>query len=589
VTQSPGAAMTRDESSHDDGSPGSAIRRHGVFLVLAVVSGAVLVFLARRTTFWQDEWGVVDYQRPLADILQPLNEHWSTIPILLYRATFSIVGLHSYLPYIAQVILLHLVAVAAAYVLMIPRIGRLPAAIVSIPLLLLGAGAENLFWAFQTGFVGSVAFGLWAIVLLERSGRWSLVGASVLLILSLMCSGIGLVMVGAAVARTVLDPIDRRRFVATIPPIAVYVVWFFAYGRGGVRAGQFATPGQLVAFVRRGLEFAVGGMSGLAFVPFGTIIAVGVFVVACAVTAWGLLRASWKPMLAAASLFAILVEYGVIGLTRANLPGDFANRSRYVYIAAFFIVLAVADWIPNLRAWAGEDRTRRAVVGAGLVAVLIASLAANAIGLRHNRAIANDHADRTRAAIAFDLSPQLDASWVDPAARLPGMPDPGRIRAIVAASGSPLSDALFPMVAPKPSARAVETTLLLMLGSNFRAEPSTGSGTAQAFQVPAELHDISLANGTPDCVHLDHAGPDASAMFTVPGGDRLRVTAEDKVDASVAIGKDRPPSRTVDLPLAAGSAEDVVVPDLGDGSMFGLKLSLPSAGGTTTICRVAPA
>ena len=133
MTDPPGAAT----------SLGTAIRRHALFLALAVLAGAVLVFLARRTTFWQDEWGVIDYQRPLSAILQPLNEHWSTIPILLYRVTYAIVGLQSYLPYIAQVIVLHLVAVAAAYLLMVARIGRLPAAIASIPLLLLGAGASS--------------------------------------------------------------------------------------------------------------------------------------------------------------------------------------------------------------------------------------------------------------------------------------------------------------------------------------------------------------------------------------------------------------------------------------------------------------
>ena len=582
MTQSPGAAS----SSGAAPSPGAAIRRHAVFLALALLAGAVLVFLARRTTFWQDEWGVIDYQRSLADILKPLNEHWSTIPILLYRTTFSIVGLHSYLPYLAQVIVLHLIAVAAAYVLMTPRIGRLAAAVASIPLLLLGSGAENLFWAFQTGFVGSVAFGLWAVVLLERTGRWSLVGASLLLIASLMSSGIGVVMVAAAVARTILDPVDRRRFVATIPPIVVYVLWFFAFGRGGVRTGEFAGPLQLAAFVRRGLEFAVGGMTGLAFVPFGGFLAVAVFIGACAVTAWGLLRASWKPTLAAASLFAILVEYGVIGFTRATLPGDFANRSRYIYIAAFFIVLAVVDWVPNLRAWAGDVRGRRLAVVGGLAVVFVASLAANAIDMRHNRALANDHADRTRAAIEFDLSPEATAPWVDRAARVPGMPDSTRIGAIVAASGSPLEDRLFPMVAPKPSARARENTLLLMLGSNFRIEPSSGGGSTRQLEA-GEIHDVA-ADAASGCVRLHDAGPAAAAMFTVPGGDRLRVTATDALTGSVAIGKDRPPSRTIDLAVTAGATRDVVVPDLGDGSSFALRLGLPSATGSTTVCLVEP-
>jgi hypothetical protein len=117
-------------------------------------------------------------------------------------------------------------------------------------------------------------------------------------------------------------------------------------------------------------------------------------------------------------------------------------------------VLAVVDWIPNLRAWAGDVRGRRVLVVGGLAVVLIASLAANAIDMRHNRNLANDHADRTRAAIEFDLSPEATAPWVDPAARLPGMPDVARTRAIVMASGSPLAigfpDGGSEAVGPRP-------------------------------------------------------------------------------------------------------------------------------------------
>jgi hypothetical protein len=69
------------------------------------------------------------------------------------------------------------------------------------------------------------------------------------------------------------------------------------------------------------------------------------------------------------------------------------------------------------------------------------------------------------------------------------------------------------------------------------------------------------------------------------------VTATDAVRASVAIGKDRPPSRTIEFDAPAGATEDVVVPDLGDGSSFALRLGLRSATGATgamTVCLVAP-
>jgi hypothetical protein len=64
--------------------------------------------------------------------------------------------------------------------------------------------------------------------------------------------------------------------------------------------------------------------------------------------------------------------------------------------------------------------------------------------------------------------------------------------------------------------------------------------------------------------------------------------ATDALTGSAAIGKDRPPSRTIDLDVPAGGTMDVVVPDLGDGSSFALRLGLPSATGATTVCLVGP-
>ena len=46
--------------------------------------------------------------------------------------------------------------------------GALAAVAVAILLLVYGSGFENLFWAFQIGFVGSVALGLWALVVADR-------------------------------------------------------------------------------------------------------------------------------------------------------------------------------------------------------------------------------------------------------------------------------------------------------------------------------------------------------------------------------------------------------------------------------------
>ncbi len=181
------------------------------FVALLDVAGVVFLYLGRSLTFWHDEWrsitfsgGAIDYpeagERALVDVSAPaLQSHFQG------RSSFD-----TYLPYLAEVIVLHLLAVAGAYVLMRRRVDPLVAMALAIPLLFLGAGSENLFWAFQTGLVGSVMFGVWALAFIERPGRWSSVIASVLLLASLMSSGLGPVFLVACLGADGLRPISTH-------------------------------------------------------------------------------------------------------------------------------------------------------------------------------------------------------------------------------------------------------------------------------------------------------------------------------------------------------------------------------------------
>ncbi len=107
----------------DRRTAGSVTRADVPFVVLALAAGALLLYLGRSLTFWHDEWRSITFDGGIVDYFRPVNEHWSTFPLALYRATFEIVELRSYLPYLAQVIVLHLVAVSGAYVLMRRRLG----------------------------------------------------------------------------------------------------------------------------------------------------------------------------------------------------------------------------------------------------------------------------------------------------------------------------------------------------------------------------------------------------------------------------------------------------------------------------------
>src|SRR5205823_2030072 len=167
-------------------------------------------------------------------LLLPHNGHWSTIPVSVWKVLFVVVGLRSHIPYQAAVLVVHVAAVLFLFALIRRRSGDLPAFAAALILLVLGSGAEDIVWAFQIGFTGSVAFGLLAMLLLEGNppfpGR--LVPASAALIASLMCSGAGLVFLVALGVELGLDVRRRRFLLALVAPVAAYIEWFLAYGIG---------------------------------------------------------------------------------------------------------------------------------------------------------------------------------------------------------------------------------------------------------------------------------------------------------------------------------------------------------------------
>ncbi len=557
-------------------------------VVLGALAAAALAYLARSMTFWQDEWGFISFAGGPPDLLRPQNEHWQTIPLLLYRATFTVFGLHSYLPYLAEVIALHLVSVAGAYVLVRRRAGRIAATLACIPLLVLGSGSENLFWAFQTAFIGSVAFGLWALVLLETRiagtpGRVATAGAAVLLVASLMSSGIGLAFLAAAFGRTILDREIRPRAWAVVPPTVVFLAWYLVLGHTAESGpGHLASASALPGFVVRGIGHAVGAFTGLAVAPRGELLAFGAFGVAFLVTAWAVLTIRRPPALAAGALLAIGAMYLIIGLVRAQFPSDFATRSRYVYVAAFLLVISVADWLPPLR-----DRARgpqaRAALAIGLALVLVAATVANAASLQTIRARFQADADLTRAYIELAMTHQNEP-WIDPASVLPGMPSLPDLVAIVRRSGSPTHDDLFPAVVRDPGARAREAALLRMTGSGFRAE--RGSRAAPPLPVTiTSSTDVAISTGEP-CLSVTDAGKDAAVSVSVPTGSRIRLTASNDVVGRALLGLALPPSRTIDIAMPAATPLDIVVPDVGDESIWTVRVAVPDATGTIQICRV---
>jgi hypothetical protein len=552
------------------------------FVALAVVAGVVLLYLGRSLTFWYDEWRSITFTGGVTDYLRPVNEHWLTLPLLLYRATLGIFGLRTYQPYLAEVIVLHLSAVAAAYVLMRRRVDPFVATALTIPLFFLGAGSENLFWAFQTGFVGSVMFGLWAIVFIERPGRWSPMIASVLLLASLMSAGLGLVFLVACFGRTFFDTSLRIRILATIAPAAAYLVWFSLVGRVHDEldgTSPIAVLQDLARCLVRGVSHAVASFSGVGHLPGGRVIALVLVTVFLIATCRAVVTTG-RHALAAGCILGIATNYALVGLVRADFPSQ-ETRSRYVYPAAFLLVLAVADWLPVVAASVLSRRYARVAGVGGFVLVLGAVTVANIDALAANQAQARLNADVTRAYISLALD-RGDESWVDRDSVFALMPPVPALVATIRKHGSPLRDYLVPGPLPAPGRRAREIALLFMVGDGFRVVRTTRAGR-QTRLVLVAIEDVEVAREG-SCFVLRNAGREGAVTFSAPGGAHIRVTADSAISGAALLGHEFPPSRAVDFDAEPSSPAEVVVPDTGDGHRWRVRLQIPAVSGRVSVC-----
>ena len=555
------------------------------FVCLAALCAGAVLYLGRSLTFWNDEWRAITFDGAWSDYLRPVNEHWTTLPLLAYRATFRLAGLESYLPYLAQVVVLHAVAAGGVYVVARRRLGRLLATLLAIPLLLLGSGAENLFWAFQTSFVGSVAFGVWAIVVVEQRGRWAALASSGLLLASLMCSGIGLVFVVAASVRTLLDPTCRRRALAVVPPLAVYVAWYAWAGHAPVEARHVAPAVEIGRFVWRGVSHSTAAVTGLNRLPGGATVA-GVAVLA-ALVALGWLALTRRPRpLATAALVALVALYVLAGSVRAHLDFDYATVSRYVYVAGFLLALALADALEPLRERTAAGLGRRlpwvVVVGVGCALVTLANLGP----LRAGRDGLLDQADRSRAFITF-AKEYHGEPWVDPRSGYGVMPPVPSLVALLEAHGTPAPDTFFPGAARMPPPAASEAALLVLVGDRFGVERVSASGSAPAAVELGEVVDADVVERD-GCFLIRAAGPSASATFEGPDGVRYRLSAPRDERIVAVLGLALPPTAPLVVDVPARMPVDVVVPDIRPATSARVRIEAARSSSPVTVCPVRP-
>lgn len=305
--------------------------------LLMVVMVVVLLFEGRGTTFFGDEWDFIQHrsgEKPLLDeLLTAHNEHFSLVPVLIYKLLFATVGLHPYWPYRLALALMHLLCVVLVWKLVRPRVGGWPGLLAVTPLLFLGAAGENLLWPFQMSFLASIAAGLGGLLAVDRDTRSADALASALVFTALASSALGLPFVVAVAARILAG--ERRgwkRLWLLAAPVVLYGLWYSGYGNSTVAGGDLPLAP----------EWAMNAFAGGTGALFGLGIEWGrsMAIVVTGLVGWNLSKSGPLPArlvsyVALGSSFWLL-----LGLGRPELPED---TSRYLYLGAFAVVLMLTE------------------------------------------------------------------------------------------------------------------------------------------------------------------------------------------------------------------------------------------------------
>ncbi len=310
-------------------------------------------YLDRNLWFFGDEWDFLT-RRGLHgayfSIWTPHNEHWSVLPILLWRGIYSLEHLSSYWPYLIPLLLAHVVVVHLLWRRCLREGADVwVATVMALLFALLGNGSENLTWAFQIGFVASLLFGLLAMGAAEAPRRERAprltgplgrdITTAALALASLMCSTVGLATT-LALGVVLLSRHGWRRAVRALAvPLGAFAIWFVVAGRVGLKDTGDDITGSVVSkvpkFVASNLSQALGHIAGrgVVGVPLTIVLA-----------AWLLWRA---PSLfrrhpgALGSAAAAVVFYVLVALGRDRIE-DAISPSRYAYVGAALLLPALA-------------------------------------------------------------------------------------------------------------------------------------------------------------------------------------------------------------------------------------------------------
>lgn len=362
-------------------------------LLLAALPLLVLRFGASRWFFF-DEWAfLVGRGAGSPDaLLEPYNGHLVAVPLLVFRTVFRLFGIGSYRPYLVTIVVVHLAVVALSRALL-RRLGvrPWPANLVVAPLVVFGAGGDNIVWAFQLTFTGAILFALAQLLLADHDGPLGRRDAAGVLsgLLAIACSAVALPLVAASALALLVRRGWRRSLVHAGPPAVAYLAWSVAYRPWedvAVGAPPISTS---IAWLRHATTGTVLALGGSRLVALGLVLLLVVGGGLAASTAWrsgpdgplagagpngrreAVLAVARTLVIPAALAAAAVVMVILTARTRWIVGVAAARSSRYVYVYAVLLLPAL-----GIAVQAVLDRWRR--LAPLMVVLVLAGVPGNA-------------------------------------------------------------------------------------------------------------------------------------------------------------------------------------------------------------------
>ncbi len=554
---------------------------------LLAAGAAVLVHETRGTFFWADDWQWILTRRGggLDTFLTPHNEHFSLVPVALYKILFAVVGLRHYWPYRGLLIATELILAALIFVYARRRVGELYALLAAASLLFFGPGWQNMLWPFQTAWILTMVGGVGALLALDRRSRWGDVSACLLLALALASASPGLA-VAAGLIVEVLWLRPRRDLWIVGLPVAGYALWWLLYQQTSFDSQSLLLVPRFVFDSAAGTLSSLTGLaqdnplngSGNDFLSWGTpLLLAGVAGLAWRLRSWGRIPPRVVTLIVILIVFWTLTGIGrayvTVGPLVLTATGD---ESRYLFIGAVFVLLLVVELV--------RVRASAAPVAAAVVTVLaVAAIVSNWNPLREGAQLLRTQAQYTTA--------ELEAMNMDRDIVAPSYVSNGFVFQVITARawfaaerdlGSPPLSVTGLEAEPEPAREAADSQFVHIQGLALRGAAASSRATPGA---PPALDAVSSATSTTrgGCVNFapDPYTPSGAVnliQVTVPSAGL--VVRSPRTVATVSLRRFAAQFAPLGTVAAGATATLAIRPDLG---------SVPwhaqvSAAGPVSIC-----